>query len=321
MPFGLCNTPGTFQRCMMSIFSDLSEEVMEIFMDDFTVYGSSFGQCLHNLGTVLHRCKDKNLVLNWEKCHFMVTEGIVLGHMISAAGLEVDQAKVSIIRDLMPPTTVKGIRSFLGHAGFYRRFIRDFSKIARPLCRFLEKDTKFHFDESCQKSFEEIKFRLVEAPIMAKPDWNREFEIMCDASDFAMGAVLGHKDEKLFKAIYYASKTFNEAQENYSTTEKEMLAIVFSCEKFRPYILGSHVVIHTDHTAIKYLMAKKEAKPRLIRWVLLLQEFDLEIKDKKVSDNVIADHLSRVEKPTVEDKGREIAENFPDEQLFQLSLQ
>ena len=241
--------------------------------------------------------------------------------MISATGLKVDQAKVSIIRDLMPPTTVKGIRSFLGHAGFYRRFIRDFSKIARPLYRLLEKDTKFHFDESCQKAFEEIKFRLVEAPIMAKPDWNGEFEIMCDASYFAMGAVLGQKDEKVFKAIYYASKTFNEAQENYSTTEKEMLAIVFACEKFRPYILGSHVVIHTDHTAIKYLMAKKEAKPRLIKWVLLLREFDLEIKDNKGSDNVIADHLSRVEKPTVEEKGREIAENFSDEQLFQLSLQ
>ena len=170
----------------------------------------------------------------------------------------------------MPPITVKGIISFLGHAGFYRRFIRDFSKIARPLCGLLEKDTKFYFDESCQKAFEEIKFRLVEAPIMAKPDWNREFEIMCDASDFAMGAVLGQKEEKVFKPIYYASKTFNEAQENYSTTEKEMLAIVFSCENFRPYILGSHVVIHTDHEAIIYLMAKKEAKPRMIRWVLLL---------------------------------------------------
>ena len=241
--------------------------------------------------------------------------------MISAAGLEVDQAKVSIIRNLIPPTTVRGIRSFLGHAGFYIRFIRDFSKIARPLCRLLEKDAKFNFDESCQNSFEEIKSRLVEAPIMAKPDWNREFKIMCDASDFAMGAVLGQKAEKVFKAIYYTNKTFNEAQENYSTTEKEMLAIVFAYEKFRPYILGSHVIIHTDHASIKYLMAKKEAKPRLIRWVLLLQEFDLEIKDKKGSDNVIANHLSRVEKLAVQEEEREIVENFPDEQLFQLSLQ
>ena len=156
---------------------------------------------------------------------------------------------------------------------------------------------------------------------MAKPDWNREFEIMCDASDFAKEVVLGQKAEKVFKAIYYASKTFNEAQENYSTIEKEMLVIVFACEKFRPYILGSRVIIHIDHASIKYLMAKKEAKPRLIRWVLLLQEFDLEIKDKKGCDNVIADHLSRVEKPTVQEEEREIAENFPDEQLFQLSLQ
>ena len=137
---------------------------------------------------------------------------------------------------------------------------------------------------------------------MEKPDWNREFEIMCEASDFAMGAVLGQKAENVFKAIYYSSKTFNEARENYSTTEKEILAIVFACEKFRQYILGSHVIIHTDHATIKYLMAKKEAKPRLIRWILLLQEFDLEIKDKKGCDSVIAHHLSRVEKPAYRKK-------------------
>ena len=251
----------------------------------------------------------------------MVTEGIVLGHRISATGMEVDQAKVSIIKTLLPPTTVKGIRSFLGHAGFYRRFIRDFSKIVRPLCRLLEKDAKFNFDESCQYSFEEIKSRLVEAPIMAKPDWNKEFEIMYNASDYAMGAVLGQKADNKFRAIYYGNKTFNEAQENYSTTKKEMLAMVFACEKFRPYILGSHVIIHTNHATIKYLMAKKEAKQRLIRWVLLLKEFDLEIKDKKVCDNVIADHLSRIEQTTMKEEEMEVAENFLDEQLFQLSFQ
>ena len=122
----------------------------------------------------------------------------------------------------------------------------------------MENDTKFDFDESCRFAFEEIKSILVIAPIMATPDWNKEFEIMCDVSDYAIGAVLGQRNEEIFKAIYYVSKTFNEAQENYLTTENEMLAMVFACEKFRPYILGSHVIIHTNHVAIKYLMANQD---------------------------------------------------------------
>ena len=125
--------------------------------------------------------------------------------------MEVDQAKVDVIKTLMSPTTVKGIRSFLGHAGFYGRFVKDFSKISRPLCRMLEKDVKFDFDESCRSVFEEIKSKLVIAPIMLTLDWNNDFEIMCDASDYVMGAVLRQRTEKIFKAIYYASKTFNEA--------------------------------------------------------------------------------------------------------------
>ena len=231
-----------------------------------------------------------------------------------------NQSKVSIIKTLAPPTTVKGIRIFLGHAGFYRRFIKDFSKIARLLCRLLEKDTKFSFGDSCKAAFEEIKIILVQAPIMVAPEWDKGFEMMCDASDFAMGAVLGQRKEKIFRSIYYASRTLNEAQENYLTTEKEMPAIVFACEKFKPNILGSHIIIHTDHAAIKYLMSKKEAKSRLIRWLLLLQEFDLVIKDKKGCDNVIAD-LSRVERNKAEEEEAGLTKNFPDEQLFQLSFQ
>ncbi|GKA93988.1 reverse transcriptase domain-containing protein [Tanacetum coccineum] len=149
MPFGLCNAPGTFQRCMMAIFHDMIEKTMEVFMDDFSVFGDSFDSCLSNLERMLKRCEDTNLVLNWEKCHFMCKEGIVLGHKISKSGIEVDRAKVDVIAKLPHPTTVKGVRSFLGHAGFYRRFIQDFSKISRPITHLLEKDTPFVFSQDC----------------------------------------------------------------------------------------------------------------------------------------------------------------------------
>ncbi|KAL6330654.1 hypothetical protein AAG906_003265 [Vitis piasezkii] len=170
MPFGLCNAPATFQRCMLSIFSDMVERIMEVFMDDITVYGSSYEECLMHLEAVLHRCIEKDLVLNWEKCHFMVQKGIVLGHIISKNGIEVDKAKVELIVKLPPPTNVKGIRQFLGHAGFYRRFIKDFSKISKPLCELLVKDAKFVWDEKCQRSFEELKQFLTTAPIV-EPNW------------------------------------------------------------------------------------------------------------------------------------------------------
>ena len=180
-------------------------------MDDFTVYGSSFDTCLTNLSQVLQRCAETNLVLNWEKCHFMVKEGIVLGHKISSKGIEVDRAKIEVIEKLPPPSSVKGIRSFLGHAGFYRRFIKDFSKISRPLCNLLEKDSVFDFDESCLVSFNRLKKELTSAPIMSAPDWSLPFELMCDASDYAVGAVLGQKKDKRMHVIYYASKTLDDA--------------------------------------------------------------------------------------------------------------
>nr|CAN63061.1 hypothetical protein VITISV_030508 [Vitis vinifera] len=295
MHFGLCNAPATFQRCMLSIFSDMVEQIMEVFMDDITVYGGTFKECLVNLEAVLKRCIEKDLVLNWEKCHFMVHQGIVLGHIISEKGIEVDKAKVEHIAKLPSLTTVKG---------------------------------------------------------------QLPFEVMCDASDFAIGAVLGQREDGKPYVIYYASKTLNEAQrkrrmEIYTKISKRkdlvwsrqkqgkirttqggvriwkvlceifaqawssclpkaisssfQLQIVHGLKRwildflsFEMHFLvvinlvGSFIIVFTDHSTLKYLLTKQDAKARLIRWILLLQEFDLQIRDKKGVENVVADHLSRL---------------------------
>nr|GEY65026.1 reverse transcriptase domain-containing protein [Tanacetum cinerariifolium] len=240
MPFGLCNAPGTFQRCMMAIFHDMIEKTMEVFMDDFS-------------------------------SHFMVKEGIVLSHKISKEGIEVEKAKVDVITKLPHLTTVKGIRSFLGHTGFYQRFIKDFSKIAR---------------------------KLTEAHILIAPDWDMTFELMWDASDFTIGSVLEKRQEKHFRPIHYASKTMTEEESNYTTTEKEMLAVVktmteeesnytttekemlavvYAFEKLWSYLIMNKSIVYTDHSPLKYLFAKKDSKARLLRWVLLLQEFTFKV--------------------------------------------
>nr|GEV53076.1 reverse transcriptase domain-containing protein [Tanacetum cinerariifolium] len=250
----------------------------------FSVFGDTFSSCLTNLDKMLNRCEETNLVLNWEKCHFMCREGIVLGHKISKSGIEVDRAKVDVIAKLPHPTTVKGVRSFLGHPGFYRRFIQDFSKIARPMNYLLEKETPFLFSKECIDEFNTLKKKLTEAPILVVPDWNLPFELMCDASDYAIGSVLGQCKSKHFQPIHYANKTMTEAQIHYTTTEKEMLVV-----------------------------------PRLLRWVLLLQEFDITILDKKGSEKLAADHLSRLENPHKDVlENKDINENFPLETLGSL---
>jgi len=256
-------------------------------MDDFLVYSKTFDHCLENLDKVLQRCQEKNLVLNWEKCHFMVCEGIVLRHLVSERGIEVDKAKIEVIEQLPPPMNIKGIYSFLGHVGFYRWFIKDFSQITRPLTNLLAKDAPFEFTDECLTAFHTLKKTLISAPIIQPHDWSMSFEILCDASDYAVGVVLGPTKDKEHHAIAYASKTLTGAQLNYATIEKELLVVVFSIDKFRSYLVGAKVIVYSDHAALKYLLTKKDAKPRLIRWVLLLQEFDLEIKDKKGVENTL----------------------------------
>ncbi|XP_070050266.1 uncharacterized protein [Nicotiana tomentosiformis] len=225
MPFGLCNVPTTFQRCMMAIFMDIVEDYLEVFMDYFSVVGDSFDDFLANLD--------------------------------------------------------KGVRSFLGHAEFYQKFIKDFSKVVNPLCKLLEKDAKFHFNDDCMRDYEQFKLKLTTTHIIISPNWSLPFALMCDASNVAVGAILGQRINKNFHPVYYASKTMNSFQVNYIVMEKELLAIVFAIANFRPHLMGARANVHTDHAALRYLMRKKESKARLMRYVLLLQEFDIDIQDKK----------------------------------------
>nr|GEZ06557.1 DNA-directed DNA polymerase [Tanacetum cinerariifolium] len=260
---------------------DACPSTMEVFMDDFSVFGNSFENCLSCLDKMLQRCEDTNLSLNWEKSHFMVKEGIVLGHKTSKNRIEVDRAKVNVIAKLPHPTTVK----------------------------------------DCIKAFQTLKKKHTEAPILIAPNWDPPFELMCDVSDFAIGAVLGQRHEKHFKPIHYASKTMNDVESNYTTTEKETLAVVNAFEKFRSYLIINKSKLHTDHSTLKYLFAKKDAKERLLRWVLLLQEFDFKVLDTKGAENLAANHLSRLENPyeNVLDP-KEINETFPLETLSMVTF-
>ena len=309
MPFA------TFQQCMTAIFSDFLGDSLEVFMDDFFIFGNDFESFLAHLTKILEVCVRKRLVLCWEKSHFMVQEGVVLGHIVSSKGLEMDKANIEVIQNLLLPGTVRDLRSFLGHVGFYRRFIQDFTKVSKPLTTLLCKDKDFILDEEGKRAFTMLKQALIEAPILQSPNWDLPFEIMCNALDYAVGVVLGQQLDKKPTAICYTSKTLVVAQMNYTNTEKELLVVVYVLEKFRPYILGSKIIIYTDHAALKYLLSKKEAKPRLIRWMMLLQEFDLEIKDKKGSENWVADHLSRLHVSG----GGDIGDKFPDEHLLAIS--
>ena len=218
----------------------------------------------------------------------------MLGHIISENGIEVDKEKIDWISKLPSPINVKTVRQFLGRVGFYRRFIMDFSKITKPLYKLLEKDAKFMWDTDCQQSFEELKAYLTTAPVVRAPNWQLPFEVMCDVSDLAIGAVLGKREGGKPYVVYYASKTLNEAQRNYTTTENELFSVVYALDKFRAYLVRSDIIIFTDHSTLKYLLTKQNAKARLIRWVLLLQELNLQIRDKKGVENVVADHLLRL---------------------------
>eukprot|EP00253_Pinus_taeda_P017050 PITA_17050 len=302
-------------RAVIGIFSNMVNDSLEIFMDDFTPYGTAFEDALQNLEKVLKRCIEAHLALSTEKCHMMMNEGIVLGHYVSLLGIQVDPAKIHVILTLPIPKTQTEVRSFLGHAGYYRRFIKDFSKIASPLFVLLTKNVEFKWTDDCGKTFYQLKHQLSIAPILRGPDSALPFHISSDASDTAIGAVLGQEENGLPYAIYFISKNMTPAELNYMVTEKEFLAVIYAINKFRHYITSYTTFVHTNHSAIKYLMNKSVTNARVTRWLLLLQEFDITIVDRLGKENVVADFLSWLKT----NENIPVNDSFPDEYLFAVS--
>eukprot|EP00253_Pinus_taeda_P022346 PITA_22346 len=242
-------------------------------------------------------------------------KGIVLGHFISFQGIQVDPSKVQVIQTLPIPKIQTDVRSFLGHAGYYRRFINFFSKIASPLFVLLMKNVEFKWTDLCQKAFDELKHHLSTTPILRGPYWALPFHISSDALDTAIRAVLGQEENHLPYVIYFISKNMTPAKLNYTVTEKEFLAVIYAINKFRHYITGYPTFVHIDHSTIKYLMKKFGTNARVTRWLLLLREFDITIVDRPSKENVVADFLSLIKA----DDNTPVDDSFPDESLFGVS--
>ncbi|RDX87923.1 hypothetical protein CR513_30535, partial [Mucuna pruriens] len=288
MPFGLCNALSTFQHCMTSIFSDLLQDCMEVFMDDFTVYADSFDTCLDNLAKVLTRCIDTNL-------------GIVLGHLVSNKGIEVDKSKIDIITSLPKPAFVREVRSFLGHAGFYRRFIKNFSKLALPLSKLLQKDVEFKTD------------------LHPLPFFKHQIRTYHLSSCFDITSRLRPKcwsRQASARDCLCISNNGPSSVELHNNREGAVGNCV--CLRKISFIPSwSRIIVFSDHVALRFLLKKPDAKPRLIRWILLLQEFDIEIRDKKGAENYVADHLSRIGK---ESESMPTRDEFSNEQLLHITM-
>eukprot|EP00253_Pinus_taeda_P010466 PITA_10466 len=286
LPFGLCNAPATFQRAVLAIFADLVHDCVEVYMDDFSVYGDSFEHALMNLEKVLKRCIEANLSLSNKKYFMMLNEGIVLGHYISSQGIKVDPSKIQIIVNLPIPKTQKDVRSFLRYASYYRRFIEHFSRIALPLFKLLAKDAPFNWNDNCQQTFETLKEKLSTTLVLKGPNWNLPFHIFTDASDTAVGASLGQKEESCHYSIYFISKNITPAELNYTVTEKEMLAVIHAVNKFRHYITG-------------------------------YEEFNITVLDRPGKENQVADFLSRLQN---QGEVVPVEDSFLDENLFAISI-
>ncbi|XP_073670965.1 uncharacterized protein [Paramisgurnus dabryanus] len=294
MPFGLKNAPATFQRLMEKVLEDLRSKICFVYIDDIIIYSSTESQHLQDLQSVLQRLENAGLTINLKKCKFCLSEITFLGHVVSAKGITADLSKVEAIRNFPVPRNLKEVQRFLGLAGWYHRFVQDFSKIAEPLNTLKKKGQMFNWSPQCQQAFDQLKANLITPPVLGHPDLQVPFIIYTDASDAGLGAILTQrKDPNNEVVISYASRTLNRAEVNYSATEKECLAVVWALEKWQHYIEHKLFTVVTDHAALQWVMGSTKANSRLIRWVLRLQKFNFIIEYRKGKLNAAPDALSR----------------------------
>ncbi|KAL6417870.1 hypothetical protein ACFW04_012472 [Cataglyphis niger] len=293
MPFGLKNAPATFQRLMDQVLSGLQGSELFVYLDDIVLYASSLREHEIKFDKLAERLRQANLKLQPDKCEFLRKEVGYLGHIISDEGVKPDPAKIRAVKEFPTPRNAKNIKQFLGLAGYYRRFIPNFSKTARPLTNLLKKEEPFDWTDEQESAFVQLREALCTEPILQYPDFTKPFVVTTDASGYAIGGILSQGSIGKDLPIAYTSRLLNTAEKNYSTIEKELLAIVYCVNYFRPYLYGRRFELVTDHKPLVWLHSVKDPTSRLVRWRLKLAEYEYEVKYKAGRTNVNADALSR----------------------------
>lgn len=290
MPFGLTNAPSTFQSLMNEVFKPYMRKFVLVFFDDILIYSKSISEHLGHLKLVLQIMQDHTLYAKKSKCTFAVTQVEYLGHIISDKGVATDPAKIEAMKEWLVPKNVKQLRGFLGLTGYYRRFIKGYAVISKPLTVLLKKNS-FMWNEAAQQAFEELKTAMVQAPVLGMPDFEKEFIVETDTCGNGIGAVLQQDGHPLA----YLSKSLSPKHQVLSTYEKEFLAVILALEKWKGYLMDRHFKIKTDHFSLKYLLDQRLTTPFQAKWLPKLLGYDYEIAYKKGSENIVADALSRRE--------------------------
>lgn len=293
LPYGLCNSPSTFQRLMELVLADLQWVTCLVYLDDIIVYARTFDEHLARLDQVLQKLCQANLKVKPAKCHLFADQVQYLGHVIFAEGVTVDPAKTEAVHAWPEPVNVREVRSFVGLASYYRRFVPGFAELARPLHKPTEKGVPFKWTPACQAAFQALKNKLVSAPILTFPDPSETFILDTDASDMAIGAILSQKVDGLEKVVAHASRALSRQEKNYATTKKELLAVVHFTTYFRHYLLGRKFLLRTDHSSLRWLHNFSQPEGQLARWLEHLAQFDYEIEHRPAKKHAKADSLSR----------------------------